>query len=62
MTDTSENIVQPYLIDSGMSRGQAVRLTSVLDTIIGQHGYPESVGKFLSEAAVLTALLASSVK
>jgi len=62
MTDTSENFVQPYLIDSGMSRGQAVRLTSVLDTIIGQHGYPESVGKFLSEAAVLTALLASSVK
>lgn len=62
MTDTFENIVQPYLIDSGMSRGQAVRLTSVLDTIIGQHGYPESVGKFLSEAAVLTALLASSVK
>ena len=62
MTDTSENIVQPYLIDSGMSRGQAVRLTSVLDTIIGQHGYPESVGRFLSEAAVLTVLLASSVK
>lgn len=62
MTDTSENIVQPYLIDSGMSRGQAVRLTSVLDTIIGQHGYPESVGSFLSEAAVLTVLLASSVK
>lgn len=62
MTDTAENIVQPYLIDSGMSRGQAVRLTSVPDTIIGQHGYPESVGRFLSEAAVLTALLASSVK
>ena len=62
MTDTSENIVQPYLIDNGMSRGQAVRLTTVLDTIIGQHGYPESVGKFLAEASVLTALLASSVK
>lgn len=59
---TEENVIQPFLIDAGMSRGQAVRLTSVLDTIIDQHKYPEQIGKLLAEAAVLTAMLASSVK
>lgn len=59
---TEENVIQPFLIDAGMSRGQAVRLTSVLDTIIDQHQYPEQIGKLLAEAAVLTAMLASSVK
>ncbi|MCQ2966721.1 MAG: Hsp33 family molecular chaperone HslO [Alphaproteobacteria bacterium] len=59
---TENNVIQPFLIDAGMSRGQAVRLTSVLDTMINQHQYPEQIGKLLAEAAVLTAMLASSVK
>lgn len=61
MTSVATDIVCPFLIDSGLSRGQTVRLTSVLDTIISQHDYPERIGFFISEAAVLATLLASTL-
>lgn len=62
MTDATTDVICPFLIDSGLSRGQAVRLTSSLDTIISQHNYPEPIGILMAQAAVLTALLASTIK
>ena len=62
MTDSTTDVICPFLIDSGLSRGQTVRLTSTLDTIISQHNYPEPIGVLMAQAAVLTALLASTIK
>ena len=62
MTDANTDIICPFLIDSGLSRGQAVRLQKTLDTIISQHDYPEPIGILIAQSAVLTALLASIIK
>lgn len=62
MTEATTDVICPFLIDSGLSRGQTVRLTSTLDTIISQHNYPEPIGVLMAQAAVLTALLASTIK
>ena len=62
MTEATTDIICPFLIDSGLSRGQAVRLQKTLDTIISQHDYPESIGVLIAQSALLTALLASIIK
>ena len=62
MTDATTDIICPFLIDSGLSRGQAVRLQKTLDTIISQHDYPESIGILIAQSALLTALLSSIIK
>jgi len=62
MTDATTDIICPFLIDSGLSRGQAVRLQKTLDTIISRHDYPEPIGVLIAESALLTALLASVIK
>ena len=62
MTEKTTDVICPFLIDSGLSRGQAVRLTDSLDTIISQHAYPEPIGRLVAQAAVLTTLLASTIK
>mgnify|MGYP002515768788 CR=1 FL=1 len=62
MTEITTDVICPFLIDSGLSRGQSVRLGESLDTIISQHAYPEPIGKLVAQAAVLTTLLASTIK
>ncbi len=62
MTQLTTDVICPFLIDSGLSRGQTVRLTSSLDTIISQHHYPEPIGVLIAQATVLTALLSSTIK
>ncbi len=62
MSDSLRDSTLGFLIDAGLTRGQSVRLSATLDTMISQHAYPEKVGEFLAESAALTALLASTVK
>lgn len=62
MTDATADIICPFLIDSGLTRGQAVRLQKTLDDIIFQHRYPEPVGILIAQSALLTSLLASTIK
>lgn len=62
MTEITADVICPFLIDSGLSRGQAVRLNKTLDTIISQHDYPEPIGVLIAQSAVLTAMLASVIK
>ncbi len=51
-----------FVIDGGLTRGHAVRLSETLDTILSQHDYPQAVGLLLGEAVGLSALLCSSIK
>lgn len=51
-----------FIIDSGLTRGHAVRLCDTLNTILSQHDYPQTVGMLLGEAVGLSALLCSSIK
>ena len=62
MTESTTDVICPFLIDSGLTRGQAVRLNETLDTIISQHHYPESIGFLIAQSALLTALLSSVIK
>lgn len=51
-----------FIIDSGLTRGHAVRLNETLETVLSQHRYPATLGRLLSEAVGLSALLCSSIK
>lgn len=54
--------IYSFTIDDGISRGQAVRLNTTLNTILSQHQYPERVCEFISESAALAVLLSSTIK
>ena len=56
------DLVQPFQLESNYLRGRLVRLGSTLDTILGQHAYPDSVGHLLGEAVVIAAALGTSLK
>ncbi len=58
MTDTILN----FQINKLGIRGRVVRLSEVLDSVIGQHDYPEWVGFVLSEGLLLNTAMASSIK
>ena len=54
--------VLPFAVEPLDLRGRVVRLGSSIDRILGQHEYPAPVARLLGEAAVLTVLLASTLK
>ena len=58
---TTDQIL-PFLLDNSSVRGRAVRLGSVLDTILGRHDYPEPVAAMLGEAALVGTALAAGLK
>lgn len=51
-----------FHIDNGAFRGRFVRLSKVVNTIIGKHGYPRPISAVLGESTALAAILASSIK
>jgi len=57
-----DDAVLPFAVESLQARGRAVQLGPALDKLIRRHHYPEPVAALLAEAAVLTALLGSSLK
>lgn len=58
MTDKSYS----FLIDSGLSKGQAVRTSEVLNDIFALHRYPDRVNAFLAETVTLGVILSASLK
>lgn len=54
--------LQPFLIEQADLRGRMVRLEDSLNTIIGQHNYPEVINRYLTETIVMTTLLAGMLK
>ncbi len=51
-----------FFIDNGAYQGRLIRMSSVLDTIIGKHCYPRPVAAVVAESTVLAAILASTLK
>lgn len=51
-----------FFIDNGAYQGRLIRMSSVLDTIIGKHCYPRPVAAAVAESTVLAAMLASTLK
>ena len=63
MTETApSDRVLPFEIERSRLRGRLVRLGPLLDTILGQHDYPEAVARLLGETVLLAATLASILK
>lgn len=58
----ASDLIQPFLIDAGVTRGRAVRLSAALDAIMAGHDYPPAVAALLAETLVLAAALAGSLK
>ena len=50
-----------FFIDNGAYQGRLIRMSSVLDTIIGKHCYPRPVAAVVAESTVLAAMLASTL-
>lgn len=62
MLDQTDNLVQAFQLESSHLRGRMVRMGSILDVILHQHAYPDTVGLLLAEAIVIATALASSLK
>src|SRR4029450_2775630 len=56
------DFIQPFSIEGHGVRGRLVRLSDVVDRIVNQHAYPDSVAKLLAEMMVLSAVLAAALK
>lgn len=54
--------VVPFQVEGLDSRGRAVQLGPMLNTILDRHDYPEPVARLLAETITLTVLLGTSLK
>ncbi len=54
--------VVPFQVETLDSRGRAVQLGPMLNTILDRHDYPEPVARLLAETITLTVLLGTSLK
>ena len=61
-TEVTVDLIQPFQLDLANVRGRAVRLSRVLDDMLGRHDYPQHVEQIVAEATVATLLLASLLK
>jgi molecular chaperone Hsp33 len=59
---SSEDLVQPFQIESTALRGRLVRLGPAIDTILSQQAYPRPIAEMLGEAIVLAVILAGALK
>ncbi len=58
----TDDVVQPFQLESSHLRGRLVRLGPALDMILRQHAYEPPVASILGEAVVVAAALATSLK
>ncbi len=58
----SDDLVQPFQIDSFELRGRLVRLGPLIDEILTRHAYPDPVAALLGEAIALAVALARALK
>jgi molecular chaperone Hsp33 len=57
-----DDLVAAFQVDAQPARGRIVRLGAVVDEILGQHAYPESVANLLGEVCALAGLVGASLK
>jgi molecular chaperone Hsp33 len=60
--EPTDDLVQPFQLESSSLRGRLVRLGPALDIILHQHAYPDAVGGLLAEAMTVAAALGTSLK
>jgi molecular chaperone Hsp33 len=58
----TQDLAQPFQLESSALRGRLVRLGPTLDLILHQHAYPAAVGSLLGEAMVIAAALGNALK
>jgi len=58
----TDDLVQPFRIESVSVRGRLARLGPVVDEILTRHDYPEDVATLLGETLVLATLLSAALK
>jgi molecular chaperone Hsp33 len=58
----SDDLVQPFNLESLGTRGRLVRLGAVADSVIGAHDYPDLVAGLLGETLALSAALSAALK
>jgi molecular chaperone Hsp33 len=56
------DMVQPFQIERGGTRGRLVRLGPLIDTVLAQHAYPAPVALLLAEMLSLAVALSSALK
>ncbi|MEM9370271.1 MAG: Hsp33 family molecular chaperone HslO [Pseudomonadota bacterium] len=59
---TGDDSILPFQLDRAQMRGRVVRLDEALDQILEQHRYPPAVSALVAEAALITALIGSTMK
>ncbi|MEL6477281.1 MAG: Hsp33 family molecular chaperone HslO [Pseudomonadota bacterium] len=59
---TGDDSILPFQLDRAQMRGRVVRLDETLDTILDQDRYPPAVSALVAEAALITALIGSTMK
>jgi molecular chaperone Hsp33 len=58
----TDDVVQPFQLETSHLRGRLVRLGASLNTILRQHDYEAPVARLLGESVVVAAALATSLK
>ena len=58
----TDDVVQPFQIETSSLRGRLVRLGGALDDILKAHDYPEPAARMLGESVILAAILANALK
>ncbi len=57
-----DDTVLPFQLDRSDIRGRVARLDGVLDEILAQHDYPDSIEQLVAEMALLTAMIGHTMK
>jgi molecular chaperone Hsp33 len=58
----SDDLIQPFQLESLGSRGRLVRLGAVAQSVLGAHDYPDLVAGLLGETLALAAVLSAALK
>lgn len=58
----TDDLIQPFQIESMVAQGRLVRLGDVVERVLGAHDYPDPVALLLGESLALAAVLSGSVK
>lgn len=62
VSSAPSDVILPFQVGNGAVRGRVVRLGPAVDSIIGGHAYPPTVGRLLAETLAMAAVLAGALK
>ncbi len=62
MSHASDDLIQPFSLESSGLRGRVLRLGPAVDRVLSAHNYPEPVARLLGEALALGGVMSSMLK